>query len=294
MFAAERRKPNTAEPRIERVKTRSLRSPTAPGDLDANADANRRLTCCRPDTPDHPQSIGSCDVATTILPTKRERYWECAELWRTLDTQPPGCPEVLASRPASERRARQAGPDAFRRSPETNDLPMLPNRLSVDSGAATGHGDVATAMGFPLGKDDRDAQGHGLPRRGSGRMPFPVTLRAASPPTLLPAPENAATTLALGHGANPRRARGHTSEQLPRPSACAAVSKRSLRHAPSRLCRRNGSGRERPSPRSGSHRMSRNALPLASRLRGWRRADTSADTNEEERWFGLRRARAAP
>lgn len=34
---------------------------------------------------------------------------------------------------------------------------MLPNRLSVDSDAATGHDDVATAMGFPLGPDDLDA-----------------------------------------------------------------------------------------------------------------------------------------
>lgn len=76
-------------------KTRSLRSSTAPGDLDANADANRHLTNCRPDTPDHPQSIGSCDVATTILPTKRERNWECAELRHTPDTRPRVAPKSL-------------------------------------------------------------------------------------------------------------------------------------------------------------------------------------------------------
>lgn len=46
-------------------------------------------------------------------------------------------------------------------------------------------------------------KGHSFPCRGSGRMPFPVTLRATSPPTLLPAPENAATTLALGERCEP-------------------------------------------------------------------------------------------
>lgn len=157
MLAAERRKPAAAEPRIERAETRSLRSPTAPGDLDANADANRHLTNCRPDTTDDPQSIGSCDVATTILPTKRERHWECAELWRTPDTRVVGLPRRPCVATSIERPARQAGPDAFRKPPQINDLPMLPNRLSVDSDAATGHDDVATVMGFPLGSDDRDA-----------------------------------------------------------------------------------------------------------------------------------------
>jgi hypothetical protein len=149
--------PNAAEPRIERAETRPLRSPTTRGDLDANADANRHLTNCRPDTADHPQSIGSCDVATTILPTKRERHWECAELWHTPGTRAIGLPQSpCVPRLPLERRARQAGPDAFRRPPQTNDLSMLPNRLSVDSDAATGHDDVATAMGFPPGPDDRD------------------------------------------------------------------------------------------------------------------------------------------
>jgi hypothetical protein len=158
MLAAKRRKPNAAEPRVERAETRPLRSPTAPGGFDANADANRHLTNCRPDTADYPQSIGSCDVATTILPTKRERHWECAELWYTPGTRAIGLPRnPYVPRLPSERRARQAGPGAFRRPPQTNDLPMLPNRLSVDSDATTGHDGVATAMGFPLGLDDLDA-----------------------------------------------------------------------------------------------------------------------------------------
>jgi hypothetical protein len=294
MLAAGRRKPNAAEPRIERAETRSLRSPTAPGDLDANADVNRHLTNCRPDTTDDPQSTGSCDVATTNLPTKRERYWECAELRHTPDTRAVGLPRRPCVATSIERRARQAEPDAFRKPPQTNDLLMLPNRLTVDSDAATGHDDVATAMGFPLGSDDRDVM---RSRRSSPRFRADAFPRDAS--SRVPSDTVAGAGKRLDC---PRRAmrtrdklevtRLKSSSRGPPP----APSSRSGAYTPPRIDLADGigSGRERPSPRFGSHRVSWNTLPLAARLRGWRRTDTSADTNGKGQWFGLRGARAVP
>jgi hypothetical protein len=126
-------------------------------------------------------------------------------------------------------------------------------------------------------------------------MPFPVTLPATSPPTPLPAPENASTALALGERCEP--------ETSSRSHVQVAPSAHRLRHRPEAklaphlrigLADGIGSGRERPSPRFGSHRVSRNALPLTARLRGWRHADTSVDTNRERQWCGLRGARAVP
>lgn len=125
-------------------------------------------------------------------------------------------------------------------------------------------------------------------------MPFPVTLPVTSPPTPLPAPEDA--SIALAERCEPETSsRSHVFRVAP--------AAHRLRHRPEAelaphlrigLADGIGSGRERPSPRFGSHRVSRNALPLTARLRGWRHADTSADTNRKGQWFGLRGARAVP
>jgi hypothetical protein len=57
---------------------------------------------------------------------------------------------------------------------------------------------------------------------------------------------------------------------------------------------RIGSGRERPSPRFGSHRLPRLASALGSRLRESRHTDTSASASERRRRLELQGARSEP
>jgi hypothetical protein len=100
----------------------------------------------------------------------------------------------------------------------------------------------------------------------------------------------------------PTLGRLHESETSSRsrflvaPSAhhCAASPTRGLHPTPARHRSGFGSGRERPSPRVGSHRLRRLASTLGSRLHENRHTDTSASTDGWRRRLELRRARPEP
>jgi hypothetical protein len=114
-----------------------------------------------------------------------------------------GCPDVPASRLPSN-----AGPGKPDLTPSESRLRPTISRCCRIASPSTAALPRDTTM-LPPPWDSRwvgtiaTPPGHDLVRRGSGRMPFPVTLRAASPPTPLPAPENASTALALGERCEP-------------------------------------------------------------------------------------------
>lgn len=109
-----------------------------------------------------------------------------------------GCPDAPASRLPSN--AQPGKPDL---TPSENRLRSTISRCCRIASPLTVTLPRDTTM-LPPPWDSRwvrtiaTPQGHGRVRLGSGRMPFPVTLRATSPPTPLPVPENASTALALG------------------------------------------------------------------------------------------------
>jgi len=267
MRAAERRRPGVAGSRFLRAEARSRRSPALPGGFDVNADAIPALCSCRLDATDHPhgsrarrcchhrpggndaRGIGSAPSSSTRL----IRGFRVA-------------PEALyrGSRrlptPASWGQRRRIAALELR-------SPDVVGSSHRWTSAAAGHIGVATSARFPLGSSHRDDIGRGrrLPRLG--RMPFPETLRTASCATSLPTLGSSGRPLPLAtvrtrdelEAASPRDS---LHSPLVPPRRCGACAPRRFDIAGG-----FGSGRERPSPRFGSHHVASCLRPRLSLAR---------------------------
>jgi hypothetical protein len=145
-------------------------------------------------------------------------------------------------------------------------LPFRSVPRRVPTVRATGQGGCPSPLPFgsiPLRRRHR--------RRKAPRLPYPWRLRESE---------------------------ANSKSRVPRSSLCPppAPPLRRGACAPHRLDIADGfgSGRERPSPRIGSHRMLRLASTLDSRLRDSRHTDTSASADRRKRRLELRRARSEP
>jgi hypothetical protein len=147
---------------------------------------------------------------------------------------------------------------------------------------------------FPLLFRCGSPRGPDRPCNGSGRMPFATALRTDSAPTSSPTPETSRLPCPwrLRESETNSRSRVPSSSLRPPP----APPLRGGAYAPLRfdIVDGFGSGRERPSPRIGSHRMPRPASTLDSRSHRSRQTDTSASQGGWKHRLKLRRARSQP